>query len=279
MDEDILKKLHSEQLSLLLNLDRFCREHDLSYFLEGGTALGAIRHQGFIPWDDDIDVGMFREDYEKLIALSAQLPPNLILRTPYNTTGFPGMFAKLCRKGSLFLTQEASDAGFQQEIFIDIFVYDQLAADIKVRNKQLKNAFFWQSASYLFSSAHITVLPSGLKGAIVAFGAHIVHKFLKIATSHEDIVRRFERSIKCFKDGDDLYIALSYPQINALPQECFFPVRIMKFEEHDLPVPNHIERYLENLYGDWQQLPNPEDRHVHSPLKIQFSDGETWANS
>lgn len=279
MDFKYLNKLHNEQLQILLKFDKFCKSNSIDYFLEGGTALGAMRHKGFIPWDDDIDVGMFREDYDRLLDICAELPDELKLRTSSNTRGFAPMFAKLCRKGTVFSTQETVDSKFDQEIFIDIFVYDSLVKDEKKKKWQIKNARKWQSISYLYNSRHISNIPSGVVGFVEKIAINIVHLVLHSVLNQSYINRKYNRSVFIQEDRDDAYVPLSYTQVASLPKQYFFPCQVANFEGHMLPIPNMVEDYLKNIYGDWRRLPPIDERRTHLPKKIVFSDGEVWEES
>lgn len=93
---EALKKLQDIELDILIMLKDFCLQHDISWFLDGGTVLGAARHKGFIPWDDDIDIGMLREDYDRFVSLAkTELPSGYSLHDWSNTPGYSAMFAKV----------------------------------------------------------------------------------------------------------------------------------------------------------------------------------------
>ena len=90
-----LKRLQDLELEMMLKIDEICKRHDLTYYLMGGTLIGAVRHQGFIPWDDDIDLGMPRPDYEKFLQVAPkELGEEFGILTPYDTEGYPFTFAK-----------------------------------------------------------------------------------------------------------------------------------------------------------------------------------------
>ena len=123
--KEALRKLQNEELDILLAVSRFCEENGIEWFMMSGTALGALRHGGFIPWDDDIDIGMFREQYDRFLQLAAcNLPNGYSIHTFDNTHGFASMFAKVYKDGTIFQTAETKDTDCDQAIFIDIFPFD-----------------------------------------------------------------------------------------------------------------------------------------------------------
>ena len=103
---EALKKLQDIELDILIMLKDFCLQHDISWFLDGGTVLGAARHKGFIPWDDDIDIGMLREDYDRFVSLAkTELPSGYSLHDWSNTPGYSAMFAKVYKDNTKFYTE------------------------------------------------------------------------------------------------------------------------------------------------------------------------------
>lgn len=281
MDADeALHKLQAEELDILLTLDRFCRANSISWFLDSGTALGAIRHQGFIPWDDDVDIAMLRPDYERFLKLAQEgLPKGYSLHTFEDTPGFAGFFAKVYRDGTRFETAETAEAACPQGIFVDIFCYERLARDSEARARQIRNALWSQRLSYLYHARSITVPHHGALGTVERAGCAVAHGFVKVfvGPSRTRLLGRFERSL--IRDeallSDDV-ISLVWPYTGPIPVELLSPVTFASFEGHRLPVPGKCERYLELLYGNWRELPAPDDRHTHLPLRIDFGDGTVW---
>lgn len=137
--QDSLQRLQAIERDIVAVIDKICRENDIEYFIDGGTCLGAVRHGGFIPWDDDVDLGMPKADYDRFCAIAPELlPAGYSLHTSTNTTGFSGLWAKVFKDGTRFIDDNALEAGCEQGAFVDIFPYCQLDADPKVAQRQCK---------------------------------------------------------------------------------------------------------------------------------------------
>ncbi len=143
-DPATLERLHQVQLEILKDADALCRKHGLNYFVSGGTAIGAIRHQGFIPWDDDIDICFPRADYEKFMQFAEQeMADKYDLLTPLNTAGYTLMFGRMSKKGTVFVADTDKQCTYKPGIFIDLFPYDKVPIDKKLRRKQIRKAWIW----------------------------------------------------------------------------------------------------------------------------------------
>ena len=128
ISKEDLKKLHSVQVEMLLDIDKFCKEKDLTYFLIGGTLLGAIRHQGFIPWDDDVDIGMPRESYEKFIQLYPQTDKSkYYVETMENNPQYFHPYAKVRKSHTLAMEECLVNVRNRNEIFVDVFPFDKVS--------------------------------------------------------------------------------------------------------------------------------------------------------
>lgn len=278
--QEALKKLQSTEFEILLSLAEFCQDNNITWFLDSGSCLGALRHQGFIPWDDDIDVGMMRADYDRFIELAKDgLPNGCSLHTARNTKGFAPLFAKVFKDGTRFETAETRSAGLAQGIFIDIFPFDFLYEDESLRTRQIETSRVAQRESYLYHSSAIRVPDKGIKGAIERLGCKVVHAGMKLSVrnpeKYQDMYdscipnentgavskqcRSFSYSMRVIFEADDLV-----PPAHAI------------FEGHELPVPAKAETYLTKVYGDWQQIPSPGNQRTHLPLLLDFGDGTIW---
>lgn len=273
-DPETLRRLQLFQLEMLKDIDRVCRAEGIAYFLDSGTLLGAVRHGGFIPWDDDIDLGMPRADYERFMEVAPRaLGGRYAVSDPRTCAQQAGMFGKVCRTGTRFHTQETLDAGFDQGIFIDIFPYDVMHSDPEVARRQRARCRALQSELYLLHSGRVGVPHTGLLGAAEKAACRVAHTVLGLACDHRRLVERFEReAARGTESPGSEYVALAWPSI-ALPAEGFGRVVPISFEGCEFFGPADPERHLSIMYGDdWMELPPVEARRNHAPLVLDFGD-------
>ncbi len=153
-----IKKLKEIELELFKQFVRICEKNSLRYFVVGGTALGAVRHKGFIPWDDDIDVALPRGDYEKFLSIAQSwLPENMFLQTYITDKNYPNPFAKLRRSDTAFIEKSASRIKMNHGVYIDIFPLDGYSRPgIKGKLFGLKEKILKISAGSVFVSGNIS---------------------------------------------------------------------------------------------------------------------------
>lgn len=273
---ETLNKLHAELVGILRDIDAVCREHGISYWLDGGTALGARRHSGFIPWDDDVDLGMMREDHERFLEIAPEaLGDSYVISNPRSNPSQAALFTKVWKKGTVFATEETDESGFEQGIFVDIFPHDVLSADQKIAAKQIDGCRKRQLASYLLHSSKVKVPHKGLLGACERVAGQLGHLACRVASSHEKIVEGFLADATMgASDPSDWVMCSAYSKSGIIPVSTLLPPREMFFEGESFFVPAEIESYLEIWYGDWAKLPPVEARVNHAPIRLKFSNGE-----
>lgn len=274
-DPDVLKRLQQTELEILLAVDKVCKEYKIPYYLDSGTALGAVRHQGFIPWDDDADIGMLRPDYDRFMAVAQQaLGDRFVVSNPRINDKQAGLFGKIWMANTVFETEETREAGFDIGIYVDIFPYDVLNKDSKIAKKQISIGSRWQKISYLYHSANISLAMKGFKKHIVGLSCRLAHGILKLFVNQPMIINHLDKAIDMGKeDPSNDYVGLSYPLDNSFPVNMLLPVKRIDFEGHKLPVPGRTEDFLENIYGsDWTELPPVEKRRNHAPLRLKFEE-------
>lgn len=275
-DQQVLRRLQLTEMGMLVDIDRVCREHGIAYFLDSGTLLGARRHGGFIPWDDDIDLGMPRDDYERFLAVAPEaLGHRYVVTRPETNPHQAALFAKVMLAGTRFETEETKEAGFDQGIFIDIFPYDAVCADASQAKRQRRRCVLWQSVSYLYHSKHIVVPHSGVLGAVERFACRVAHVLIRIFVSPARITEGFNRAAT-LAYGDTTatqLMASSYAAIEPYPSTMLLPPSEISFEGHMFFAPADVEGYLCTQYGPtWNELPPENQRRNHAPSVLDFGD-------
>lgn len=275
-DPDTLKRLQRTELGILTAIDGVCKKHGIQYFLDSGTALGAVRHQGFIPWDDDSDIGMLRPDYDRFMEIAQdELGDDFVVSSPRTNDRQAALSGKVWAANTIFETQEYRDAGLKSGIFVDVFPYDVLNKDPEIAKKQISLGSRWQKVSYIFHSPSIGFSGNGPKEKAYRGMCAVMHHMFRAFLSQSNILKHFDRAISMGKDNpSNDYVGLSYPCARPFPKEMLLPTRRINFEGHMLPVPNETIPYLEILYGiDWNVLPPEEERKNHAPLVLEFDEG------
>lgn len=255
MDKKSLKKLQELQLENLLNLYEFCKKNDINFYLGEGTLLGAIRHHGFIPWDDDIDILMTKEDYDRFLELAPyNLDKNYKVQHSTLLKDYWSPFIKVRYIGNTpFKQQHISHLTDENGPCIDIFplYYVKDKTNLTVKYRSLKIRILRRTLSIK--------LGLNRKRNIRNIILKIFGSFVNTNTIHKLLIKTFNLNNK----GDYLANFGSYYKITnqVFPKDFYGEGRLVKFENFDLPVPVKAEEILSSIYGDYMQLP-PEDKRV-----------------
>lgn len=275
-DQETLTSLHGALLEILLAIDKVCHDYGISYWLDSGSALGAVRHKGFIPWDDDADIGMMRDDYEKFMRIAPDaLGANFVVLNPLTEDRLACFFGKVCLAGTVFETKETRDASLRMGIYVDIFPYDRLHENPNIAKKQIRRGAFLQKLSYLTHSSHVSTFEKNSTINILSRPLFILtHKTLKLFCSHKFIYEKYMKNFELSRDSKSTSFAdLTYQTLRVFDKDMFENLSIAEFEGHKFPIPGSTIEYLECLYGTtWNELPPIEQRKSHLPLQIKFKD-------
>lgn len=262
MNTDI-EKLHKCLLKILDEIDRLCRKYDIPYFLDSGTALGAIRHKGFIPWDDDADVGLLRKDYERFIEVAkTDLSPEFFLQTADIESEYPNFNAKIRLNGTHFPEQFNEKRNIHKGISVDIFPFDYVKNDEK---KIISNLKFYR---FLISIHQFTVNREN--------NTTFLKKTLRFICKKLPTYRLLKRLAltKHLRKPTEKVVCYTY-RMNSNKILCFDTndlnsVHYTKFADRNYLIMDGYDSYLKTLYGDYMKLPPENERYQHIQEKIDF---------
>lgn len=260
--EEELERLHKVELELLIEFDRICRKYNIPYSIDGGTLLGAIRHGGFIPWDDDADVIINRVAYEKLMeVIDIELNKDKFYYQDLNRTpGYRWGYGKLRRKNTEFIRYNQEYMPYEQGIFLDVFVCDNVPENYFLRSICNFHSFLYRKAFYSIVGVHTT---TGLM--------RMVYKILNMIP--EDILKKnYQKYIKKRNRKCSKWVkCLTFPACNRVygyKKEWYEDTEDILFEGVTLKACKNYDEYLHFLYGDYMKLPPIEKRKVHPISKL-----------
>lgn len=256
IEPEILRKAQLIMLEMLIEFDAICKKHRLQYWLDSGTLLGAVRHQGFIPWDDDIDLSMPIEDYTKFLDIArAELSNNIFLQTSQTDKNFKFDYIKLRSNKARIVEFHEKDKkiNYHQGVFVDIF--PMLTIENTEKNEKFYNETLQQIRAVSSVSLHT---PHGQDEPV---------KRAALVASLKQKHRGWEN-----KKAKIIY-AGEMPDVAAwFDSEKVFPLTTIEFEGHLFPAPGNPDHYLDAIYHfDYRQLP-PEDKRIVHAHNIDFTE-------
>lgn len=272
----LLRQVQMTEKKILEKFMSICEKYELKYFLVFGTLLGAVRHKGFIPWDDDIDVGMLRNDYEKFLEVAqGECGNEFFIQTADTDPHHHLYFAKMRMNDTEFVEESLQTSGSVTGFYIDIFPYDTVPDDNKEMRKYLKHAI----NGAMLLSVNKTKEPQIAKGSMIItfvkrwiwYGLHYGMKILGI--SGERVWTRCSRIMKKYEDSEGLrvttFLVDAYESI--IYREELEDVVDLEFEDIVVKAPKGYSKILERYYGDYMTLPPKEQRENHVPIRIRFA--------
>ncbi len=265
------KRLWFEQIKLVEEFIKICKKHNLKYIAEGGTLLGAIRHNGFIPWDDDIDLAMPRDDYEKFIRIAKnELPESLFLQH-YNTEKkYPNGHIQIRNSNTTFLIKtsyEDLQSGKNCGIFIDIFPLDNLPDDYNTRQKHAKKIKLIKVLAFhkLYHEQ------KGLKGLIYSCLANLYFLF----NGYEKSIEKMDKlGMKYNNKTNTIGYATFLPtnEKNIFPSNILDEIEYHQFNNIEIAIPKKYDEYLKTQFGDYMEIPENKNGSMHGSVYFDLSE-------
>lgn len=263
------KRLWATLLDLLLEFDRVCKENGIKYMIDGGTLLGAARHGGFIPWDDDIDVIMLREEYEKLDKIASDKFKAPYFWQTYKTDKDHGRgFARLRNGSTTYIPRfemvgNKSAYSHNQGVLIDVFICDNVPDDTSTRKRFFNRLAHFLSTAWCmrmqntqrWSLGTITRLPEFVRKAC----ADILRKVFRYDIVSKSLRRLDIEAQRYDCENTKLVSHLTFCPVWGNRQCILFPRYILddlgevEFEGYKFPATRHVDEYLSIVYGNWRK--------------------------
>ena len=278
MDNDTLSRVQNELLTIAKEVTRVCRENDIRVFLVGGTLIGAVRHKGFIPWDDDLDMGMLREDFERFVKIAPDcLCEGYFLQTWHSDPEYAHAFAKVRMEGTVY--HEANDPKTKkhQGFFVDIFPYDNIPDDAKQLCVMSRRIMKYRKLMLAKNGISLLVKKKGFLRLAKSVLVAAYYKTRAAFIPRDRLIERFEREMNRYNDTATSRVCQEsggaafgrYPIKRAyLEKTCG-----LRFEDTEFPCPAEYDSFLRDIYGDYMQPPPPEkQKPTHGVFEIKFKD-------
>lgn len=276
------REIHKCLLHMLKDIDYVCRKHNITYMLCGGTALGAVRHQGFIPWDDDLDISMPRAEYEKFISIMHnELGKYYDFSYPHsNNIDYP--FLKIYKKGTKFA--ELFDDMSYEGLWVDVFPMEYAPDNVLIRYVKGKAAdflFHCVAASLMIAQKNNNetknMYTQNWRRKLRYYIAIIIG-YMLCFLSYKKIINIFDNFVRSERKTSMMTIPTgrAYYFGECLSTSVIFPVRSMKFCDMEINVYNDVHSYLSRLYGDYMQIPPEDKRERHYISDFLIEDDIEW---
>ncbi len=247
-DGSLLRQQQMLMLDMLIWFDNVCRRHGIRYWLCSGTLLGAVRHGGYIPWDDDLDISMMREDYERFSQIMRTMPDAKYALQDNNTdSGYFFSYGKLRDRNSLIEETNRYDRIFNMKgIYIDLLTFEQMPP--------LLNKIACMSVGHSYKILN----EQGISDD------KAMHKVQRIYRFNNCILFPILRFISKLTSPHKLHRSPGIPYPTCTTKEEIFPTETVLFEGHKFPAPHDTHAYLTHMFGDYMQLPDVNSIHLHT---------------
>lgn len=264
-----MKEIQNQVYIILQEVDRICRKNRIPYFLSAGTALGAIRHKGFVPWDNDIDIGMLRKDYNNFQKIvKRELGSEFYYQTLQPNRDFYYPFDQVVKNHTSYVQLEHKDAKFHHGFHIDIFPFDKVSSNPKSREKQVEDLNKYR---YLMKAKKLKY-PYKSKNPLHLFLINYEYYMLKLVP-YRYLKKKIDETLTKYNKTNTEYIAdlcTHYKKVMYFKRSEIFPIKKVSFESGVFPVPRETDTYLTMMYGDYM-TPPPENKRTQKYRIVDVS--------
>lgn len=276
IDESLRHELQHELTIMLSDIYEICKKYNIKMFLLGGSALGAVRHKGFIPWDDDIDISMTRKDYNRFVKIfNKELGKKYILCAPNVYKNPKARFPKILKKNSYM--EEICDSRNKKlcRVFVDIFILENIPENRVLRklHGNLCNCLEVISGCVSFrTNADKTARDFYKKAGLAQYYLRITAGTLFAFLPERVWFNLVDKCCNYKKESNWVAIPTGRKHYfgEILEKDKLFPLVEMEFEGKKFPVFSGYDYYLKNLYGDYMKIPPVEKREKHFVKKLRL---------
>lgn len=271
MKEIKFEELLKLQVDILEKVDHFCRVNSIPYTVFGGTCIGTVRHKGYIPWDDDIDIAMTRPHYERFIHSFNGKVKNLQLFAPELDWNYYAPYANVCDTRTIVYEGRNGHNGMKLGVKIDVFPIDGVSSDIGEYHKE-KEAFAQLWVKMYMKRA---ILPMMWKKGIRSFLSVIIRKILLLKDSYETLQKKSWTIVTNNPYDKAEFVDLRcypWPKDSRVEREVFEEYQDAQFENLTVLIIKRYDEYLTQAYGDYMKLPPKEQQVPHHGFKAYWKD-------
>ena len=264
-----IEELHRVQLQMLQVVTNICDKYDIKYMLIGGTLLGAIRHDGFIPWDDDVDLGMTRENYDKFATVAPVefQHTHYFMQTADTDPNFAFSYMKILDTNT-YIEEKNNVNDARKGIFIDIFPFDKVPRQPEIR-QAVYNRFKIADTAILLRLGY-NVIKTPFRKDPKDKSLDLFMSVAKLKERRENIMRLYNHEpFHHYKNYASQY---AYDK-EVLSQRELTELTKHKFENLEVAIPKHYDKILTRMYGDYMELP-PEKNRVAKHIDVVIIDGK-----
>lgn len=275
-DPELLARIQKLLRKILGDFDAACRELGIAYSVYGGTMIGAIRHQGFIPWDDDVDVLMTRSDYERfLIEAPAVMGPAYRFDNTRTLPDYPYMFTKLGLTGTLLIPEFARNSSYRMPICLDILPMDAVPEDPSAFRAQSRSTWIWGRLLYLTGTPTPMLIDThGPKRWVIHTITSIVHWSMRLACiTPRRLQVRWDRAARRYEhENRNRFTDFSMrdPANWAVDLDEIQPTLDVPFDGLTVQIAPAYDAMMRRTYGDYMEFPPIEQRRNHKPVEVDF---------
>ena len=265
-----LEELKEIELKILLEIHDICMKNNFNYSLCGGTLLGAIRHKGFIPWDDDIDIVMPRDDYDKFIQYCINNTTKLRIVSHEVNRKYNYLFAKAYDPSTVIFDSLIDEKGIDLGVYVDIFPLDGLGNTFDGAKRLIHSIELY---NYILVASHWKKYTFSKTNKFYIEPIRLLFYTLSKVCKLDKVIDKAENEMKKYNYYTSDYIGCacgSYRLKEIMKSEITNEYINVLFEGHEFKAFKNYDKYLRNIYGDYMKMPSSEQRVTHHTFKAYY---------